>query len=92
MPSPIPPREWKYVPSYIGHALQGALVVVGIVVGGPWMILALVSAVGYAVYQGLEFAKRRDTPGRDMGDWMGGLYLLTGLVVLLVWLRKKGWL
>ena len=73
----MPPRDWrKHGASYISHGLQGAVCGVGLVAwlwtSGFWVAPALTWSLLYVAYQGLSFARRRDTVGRDMFDFMLG--------------------
>lgn len=81
----LPPREWKYAPSYIGHILQGSLMALGIMWGGVWRLWALAAMVWTIAYQSLEFARRRDTPARDLNDYMIGFGGLVAIVWWVLW-------
>ena len=79
------PRNWKKDGhNYIGHGLIGAACVVGIVIGGPFLVLAIVGLTIQLVYQWLSFLKKGDTPGRDVGDVFAGF--LVAVVVFVLWL------
>ena len=79
MNNPLPPMNWRrYWASYIGHGIQGTLAGALMI---PWPLIGLALLVLYASYQGLEFARRGDTPGRDMLHFAIGFYI--GLVMVL---------
>ena len=80
-------RNWKKDGhNYIGHGLIGAACVVGIVIGGPFLVLAIVGLTIQLVYQWLSFLKKGDTPGRDVGDVFAGF--LVAVVVFVLWLLR----
>ena len=74
----MPPRDWqRHGASYVGHALQGAACGVGLVAwlwtAELWIAPALTWILLYVAYQGLSFARRHDTVGRDMFDFILGV-------------------
>ena len=73
----IPPRNWKKNwAAYIGHIVSLALCGVGMASGVPeYMVVGAAYATMYCVYQCIEFARRKDTPARDLADGMWGLTL-----------------
>ena len=58
----------------------------GIVIGGPFLVLAIVGLTIQLVYQWLSFLKKGDTPGRDVGDVFAGF--LVAVVVFVLWLLR----
>ena len=69
----IPPMDWRrYWASYIGHGIQGTLAGAMML---HWPLVGLALLILYASYQGLEFARRNDTPGRDMLHFACGFYI-----------------
>ena len=91
MNNPIPPRIWrKDGVFYVAHAASGALVALGIIWGGPVRVLALAWLATRLVYQWLEFERRGDTPGRDVGDISIGFgAMVAGALALVAWHGRK---
>ena len=89
MAESIPDRQWKYLPSYVGHALIGFSTSIGIIYGGVWRTLAIVGIAIQLVYQYVEFLRRRDTPARDVADMTAGYYLGIGAVALMLWFGSR---
>ena len=87
MTKPIPPRNWrKHGVFYVAHAASGALVAIGIMFGGPIRTLALAWLAIRLVYQWLEFERRGDTPGRDVGDIsVGFAAAVVGALAMVFW-------
>lgn len=77
-------RHWRrYWPSYLLHWIQGAAVPVLMVSITPvWVGISLL--VTFIAYQALEYHKRKDTVGVDMGDFLLGLMLGIVFAVLLL--------
>lgn len=86
------PRDWKklwwaYVLHFIEGTISGAVALVSVFKNNiPLAVLAF-SCVGmYIAYQGLSFARKRDSVGRDLSDFALG-YAVAALVSS-VWLYK----
>lgn len=87
MTDKLPPRSWRrHWSGYLGHGLIGVAVALGIFLGGVWLVLAITGLVIQLTYQGLSFLRKRDTPGRDVGDVFAG-YLIAIIVIvgLILW-------
>lgn len=75
---PIPPRDWaRWWWAYLLHALTGLVASSGMLVapvhyGDLSIVPFAMLPVLVAVRQALEFARRGDTPGRDLGDHLVG--------------------
>ena len=85
---PIPPRDWKrWGLAYAAHFTTGLLSGAGLVLtalGAPAVIAAtLAVTAAVCARQGLEWGRRNDTPGRDVGDHLIGLALMVSAAVVI---------
>ena len=79
------PRDWKEIGwAYVLHFIQGA--VCGILAIAayqqaslPLAVISFACVAQYIAYQGLSFARKYDTVGRDMADFSAG-YAVGGLL------------
>ena len=85
---PVPPRNWRrWGFAYFAHAATGAIAGAGVgfaVGAGYWpATLTHLLAIRSDWRQYVEFLRREDTPGRDMGDSIAGYCcgLLAGFAV-----------
>ena len=74
---PVPPRNWrKWGYAYLAHATTGAISGAGVgwAIGAsePLYFGALAVIVLSFTRQTVEYLRRGDTPGRDMGDSLTG--------------------
>ena len=91
MKTPVPARNWgKWWYAYIAHfatgAISGAGVGAAISTGNPIYALAFLVSVLVQVRQTIEFLRRFDTPGVDLGDHLAG-FVCAGLITAgVLWL------
>ena len=83
------PREWrKYGAWYLVHMFTGAVAAAGMIVSATSEPIGIVPFAGVTglvmVRQTVEFLKRRDTPGRDLGDHLTGYVFGLGVGIVLV--------
>lgn len=78
---PVPPRDWaRWWWAYLLHALTGFVASTGMLVapayfGDPSIVPFAMLPVLVAARQTIEFLRRWDTPGRDMGDHLTGFVI-----------------
>lgn len=83
----IPKRNWRrFWGGYLSHFIEG--VVIGVLVLTPYFIAGIALLLLIVSYQGLEYQRRKDTPGRDMFDI--GLGVMVGLIGSFAYLAHKG--
>ena len=86
---PVPPRNWKkWAIAYIAHGLTGAMSGAGVGfavgIGDPVYALTFLVSVLVCTRQTLEYLRRNDTPGRDLGDHLTGFALTLALTTLAI--------
>ena len=88
----VPDREKRYYKWYFVHALTGFIGGFGMVVTPvhfeeATLVLPFAMLPGMvAIRQTVEFLRRNDTPGRDLGDHLTGFVIgLVGGAILLQW-------
>ena len=78
--APVPQRNWrKWCFAYAAHFLTGVISGFGLGLAcGGYLPGAFAGSVSLLVFtrQTVEYMRRNDTPGRDMGDHLAGV--LTG--------------
>lgn len=88
----IPPRDWRrWWYGYIGHFLLGVLTAVMLIT--DWTMTGLGFLLAYVAYQGFSYLRKKDTPGRDVGDFMAGLIpaAVAGWLYLEAWPVVAAW-
>ena len=89
------PRDWQelwycYCMHIIQGGIAGSLAVVAIFQqNNPLSLLALTITAIYIGYQGLSFARKHDTVGRDLADYGYGWGLGAFLMFLKTYLIEK---
>ena len=80
----IPPRDWKKNWwAYAGHFLTAGIAGIAVGSGMPAAMAVGITYTGlYATYQCVEFARRKDTPARDISDYMSGFGLFGGSTLI----------
>ena len=73
-------RQWWY--AYIAHFLTGALAGLGVTYGGEAAVYFVVIPALVVARQTLEFLRRNDTPGRDLGQHIAGFCVGIGIPFL----------
>ena len=80
---PLPDMDWEtWWYAYIAHALTGVITGLGVIFGGDVAPYFMSIPVLVVARQTLEFLRRNDTPGRDLGQHMGGLFTVLALYVV----------
>lgn len=86
MSQPVPKRNWsKWWYAYAAHVVTGITsgggIGIAIGVNEPVWALTFLITVTVIARQTVEYLRRNDTPGRDLGDHLIGLF--AGLAVAL---------
>ena len=89
----VPERNYrKYWLAYIAHAATGALsgagVATAIATGNPIYALSYLITLQVQVRQTVEYLRRHDTPGRDLGDNLAGFVASFLCVLAVFWVRS----
>lgn len=83
------PRDWKEIGwAYVLHFIQGAICGILAIIAYKQesltlAVLSFVCVAQYIAYQGLSFARKGDTVGRDMKDFAAG-YAVGGVLWYLI--------
>ena len=94
---PVPPRDWKrwgfaYAAHFTTGVISGLGPVLGALLGQPTLTASIILTAAVCARQGLEWGRRNDTPGRDIGDHIIGLALTLAVGFVAVYSKwLAGW-